>query len=825
MLNAPTNYTANLASVAFTGSYVDLINQPEIGSVAYWDKIALLQPGDVVVIGVNGQSTISGNGGGAAGIQAIPTDGSQDPIPGVFYWDWNNGTTQRLAIAGYPFRKPFTAVSMNQMMTFLKLFKSRLPVGVNLVLVDYSHGGTGYFDADPNNWKVGGTYAQRFLDMMNACLTAIYAAGSRPFYFGMCEAQGENDADKNPYLWLYEKSRTHAWFRKNIVSPGNLQSRAEIYSMPIIHNDFPTQAKFTNVLKKGRSSLMAIHASRQFGSAFCQADSPRRTNTILDNTHLDNEGHVIMGERAFSLLPFAFANKGVLSQAISIVGAPWRNGTVAVSSKEFIGLEDFKVQYKLASSGTWLDFATTRIEGMIEITGLTNGSSYNFRVINPDAGWDFVGTPISNVLTITPTSQDTCFEFFENPTANATDATAGVLTDLEAVGTWTGRYGKTFTAGAVAPTFYSSGLGQLSRDYVNISATTSLVGDAAMKAFRNGKRWLMWGAELVLSNDGSGATATLTCPTTSGVITSIPTPSAFGTDYIPAETFAAISGATGSGAIVTPVMRATIARWEIVNPGANVPNGAPIVITGGGAEGVATSYTCFAVDGKVQGVNAGTSSGFTSTPTASVALGEGVILKPIISYGVVRYTIVGGGILYPAGGATLTLRNNAGTSNPFLLNVGRATGTNASFQVRRSTSTVPQLTGLSPGDNGTFTVLPPSPALTANQNVTIRMFVCIDLNDASAAQTARYRVWYSGLSGAAGLTGLTEDDLKLYLNATAANTLGALMPASDSAQITLGNDTFAGFKLRTHGYFAGTDDPSAYINDFVTCADRALKVR
>lgn len=137
----------------------------------------------------------------------------------------------------------------------------------------------------------------------------------------------------------------------------------------------------------------------------------------------------------------------VPTQAKFIISSPVDGGykfNYYVSSTGGVPLTDTKIEYKLSSSGTWLEYSHSAFGDTfdVSITGLTNGSSYDFR-LTPQNASGYAAAP-SSTITGTPIAAGTApydFSYYKLTTPyTSTGRRAGSAVEVlqPAVLTYTG---------------------------------------------------------------------------------------------------------------------------------------------------------------------------------------------------------------------------------------------------------------------------------------------------------------------------------------------------------------------------------------------------
>lgn len=152
-----------------------------------------------------------------------------------------------------------------------------------------------------------------------------------------------------------------------------------------------------------------------------------------DTTHLTVEDSFLRAQKAAFVVSNASNLPGEVADT-RIFAAQVGPTTVAVASHFFKGFTLYSIQYKLTSSGTWLEFSNNRPLGGVYITGLVAGSQYDFRAVYTFNSLVYT----SNVKTLTLTSS-LRGEAFRNFATNGLDTAGGSLSTGEGLSQLTGE--------------------------------------------------------------------------------------------------------------------------------------------------------------------------------------------------------------------------------------------------------------------------------------------------------------------------------------------------------------------------------------------------
>ena len=198
--------------------------------------------------------------------------------------------------------------------------------------------------------------------------------------------------------------------------PGVLNGGGESFTMYIANRAvyFSRQASNSNVengtigftCTAGTPFHVKISIGATTGASIYINGSATASKTLTGGT-FDNKGFFLTSHSESTTLDNLEINDGVAtvpdaptSLSASVDSSQIALSWTAPSSNGGASITDYVVEYKLASSGTWLTFADgTSTATSATVTGLTNGQSYNFRV----SATNSVGTgAVSSTATETP---------------------------------------------------------------------------------------------------------------------------------------------------------------------------------------------------------------------------------------------------------------------------------------------------------------------------------------------------------------------------------------------------------------------------------------
>ena len=202
--------------------------------------------------------------------------------------------------------------------------------------------------------------------------------------------------------------------------------------------------------------------------------------------------------------------------------------------------------------------------------------------------------------------------------------------------------------------------------------------------------------------------------------------------------------ATGNNVILTGT---AISSFTINTAGTGYRGTLPVVLTGGG--GTYSGFSATVVNGVITGINAGTSSGYTTAPTVSITGGggSGVNITCVLSGATIgTFTIVAGGTGYTST-TPVTITGN-GTASNFVATVS-ATGT---------------ITNISGGTSSGFTNFPTPPAIsittpnggtgfTATANLPATSIASFTINNAGSNYAVAPQITFVG-GGGSGATAI-----------------------------------------------------------------------
>lgn len=139
-------------------------------------------------------------------------------------------------------------------------------------------------------------------------------------------------------------------------------------------------------------------------------ESAANAVTLIAVTRL-NGGYLFAPQKVFGQVGTPAPDLKLASPTLSnlVVG----DGQITATTSAVANGSTYKFQYKASSSGTWLDGPTRTGAGTITITGLTNATAYDVRVLALAAG-SYTQSDPSNVLSGTPVAASGPVVFLDN---------------------------------------------------------------------------------------------------------------------------------------------------------------------------------------------------------------------------------------------------------------------------------------------------------------------------------------------------------------------------------------------------------------------------
>lgn len=306
--------------------------------------------------------------------------------------------------------------------------------------------------------------------VMLPAIAKMAAEGKRPNIIGIYWMQGESDASPTsqpPYAGrltkLFERCRTELGLTVPKMVVGTLSNAGWV-------GNNSDEASWT-ALKGNQASVVAADSNAVL---FRTDGSGNYPNYPLgtDNLHWPASSIDIMGADLYSILaPTA-------PLAVSDLGATAATGAVALSWSHKAGAANYLVEYKPRSSGVWQTWATVYRPGST-VTGLTDGTLYDFRVTSQNAQGSASAT-----VSAQPPNQSTPINTAA-PTISGSPAVGETLTLSD--GTWSNSpssYTRQWFADGVAisgatGTTYVLTTAELGKSITGVVTAHNAVGDVA----------------------------------------------------------------------------------------------------------------------------------------------------------------------------------------------------------------------------------------------------------------------------------------------------------------------------------------------------------
>lgn len=326
---------------------------------------------DVVLLA--GQSNMVGQGVYDAGIDTTSA--------AIFQYDSApaSGTYRTIIAAVDPLKHPSNApIAVGPGMFFAKRYNEL--TGRKVLLVPAAYNGTSLVATTGGNgirWSPYGSNDSAYLaaiDQSNRAVTAALAAlpGSR--FVGTLWLQGESDGLASVTQANYSQAFVDmlAGFRAGIT--GASSSWCVICQM--MPEEIATQPGTSAAIDAAHTALAAAVGrcvKVAVGSGFNSGD----------NLHYNAAGIRLMGTAAANGVSSAQGSAGEAApgQVTGLAAGSPTNASMGLSWSAVSGARDYQVQYSLAGSGSWSTFSDGVSTGTsVTVTGLTGGTSYDFRV-------------------------------------------------------------------------------------------------------------------------------------------------------------------------------------------------------------------------------------------------------------------------------------------------------------------------------------------------------------------------------------------------------------------------------------------------------------
>lgn len=330
---------------------------------------------DVFVLA--GQSNMIGRYG--------PVDGALDATDAdILQWGFNG---QAAVSAADPLdHDGETANTIGLGLTFAKAYKAdgRLTGSRKVLLVPVARGGQAI-----SYWAPGGAADLAVIASVNAAMAA--GTGTNVLK-GILWHQGESDSGRSTASYAADLDALIAHWRTEFDGASA--------STPFV----------TGGLLPGGSATDAniVAALQQTPDRLAYTDFASATSLVSggDNLHFNAASLRTLGGRYFPAWEAAETNAATAPDAVDDLSAAAGDTQVTLSwtapASGHSAITDYVVEYKLSANSTWLTFSdgTSATPGAV-VTGLTNGSAYDFRVFAVNA----IGTgAASNVDSETPAS-------------------------------------------------------------------------------------------------------------------------------------------------------------------------------------------------------------------------------------------------------------------------------------------------------------------------------------------------------------------------------------------------------------------------------------
>lgn len=331
---------------------------------------------DVVILA--GQSNMSGSG------SPVLTDVFDVPDPRVWQYA-GGGTYQGKIIRGIdPLENPAPDASseVGPGMEFARQWVRCVPVNRKVLLVPTAIGGSNLVGGP---WAVGGSYYNQTVSLANA---AIVAAGPNARVVAILWHQGEGDSVGSVSGSAYGTALDAmiAGFRSSIT--GAAEAAFLLGGMVPAWRNAPN------------GTSLAIHTAhvgtpaRVANTYF--VDGPTGHGEDTGGIHYDAYGAREIGRLMCEAL---WLEPGVPAQVSTLSATPGNTQVALLWSAPFANptINDYVVNYRTSPAGSWATFADgTSATAAATVTGLTNGTSYDFRVAAVNAlgqgAWSGIGT-------------------------------------------------------------------------------------------------------------------------------------------------------------------------------------------------------------------------------------------------------------------------------------------------------------------------------------------------------------------------------------------------------------------------------------------------
>lgn len=344
---------------------------------------------DIVLL--MGQSNMQGDSGGATSSIIDVTN------PKVYTYNMTGSNVNTIALANDPLGHNLSGGAIvGPGMSFARWYEGCIPGNRRVLLVPTAYNGSGLITGSPQ-WTAGtgGLYS----DAVAQALAAKTAAGANARFAAALWIQGETDAIASISGSSYQTAL--------LALIGNLRTALSTPNLPFVIGSMTPEfmASYSAPTKAAIDAAHKAIPGLLTYTAFVQGPSGMGRG---DNLHYSPAGHREMGRRLVGGVAAALAN-GTPTAPAQVTGLSGDAGNTQVvltwsaPSNGGSAITDYTIQWRTtAGPGSWNTFshtpgtATTRA-----VTGLTNGTSYDFRVAAVNA----IGTgSYSSTVSATPST-------------------------------------------------------------------------------------------------------------------------------------------------------------------------------------------------------------------------------------------------------------------------------------------------------------------------------------------------------------------------------------------------------------------------------------
>lgn len=256
---------------------------------------------------------------------------------------------------------------MSMWIDFAKSYLPNVAPNRNILLVPTAANGTSF---KSGYWRDGGTGYENMIGQINAAM-AVESGTNR--LVAVLGHQGESDSLGGGNA-SYQTDLTN--FRDGLIAEVTGMTESTPFLMgQLLYATFPPESDGIQLVLSDLPNFLPY-------SAIVSSEDLTQTG---DDLHFDAPALRIFGVRYYNALSTARANRPRVPDAIDDLAATEGSGQVSLSFSAPLhnhsAITDYVARYRPSAGGDWTTFADgTSTSTTIDVTGLTNGTEYEFQV-------------------------------------------------------------------------------------------------------------------------------------------------------------------------------------------------------------------------------------------------------------------------------------------------------------------------------------------------------------------------------------------------------------------------------------------------------------